>query len=344
MAAAMRLLVTGGAGFIGSNFARLAVGKGHDVVVLDKLTYAGNLENLRDLLDAGRVSFVRGDVCDASAVAGTIRGCDAVVHFAAETHVDRSILEAGDFVRTDVLGTHVVLEAARREGVGRVLHISTDETYGESGSRPSREDAPLNPKSPYAASKAGADRLAYAYHATYGLPVVVTRCVNNYGPYQHPEKAVPLFAICALVGYSLPVYGSGRNRREWIHVEDHCEALIALLRKRGIEGQTFNVGTGERRSTIQIARAVVDALGKPRSLIGRVADRPGHVKSHAVDSGKLRRAGWRPRRPFGMGLPDAVRWFADHVAWWRSTMLGPGRAYFSERYTGLIPAVEAFTG
>ncbi len=344
MAAAMRLLVTGGAGFIGSNFARLAVGRGHDVVVLDKLTYAGNLETLRDLLDAGRVAFVRGDVCDPTAVSGAIRGCDAVVHLAAETHVDRSIVEAGDFVRTDVLGTHVVLEAARREGVDRIIHVSTDEVYGASGPRPSREDSPLNPRSPYAASKAGADRLAYAYHATYGLPVVITRCVNNYGPYQHPEKAVPLFAVCALVGHPLPVYGTGRNRREWIHVEDHCEALLALLRKRGIEGETFNVGTGERRSTIQIAQAVVEALGRPRSLIGRVADRPGHVQSHAVDSGRLRRAGWRPRRSLGPGLPKAARWYADHVAWWRPTMLGPARAYFEERYPGLIPKVEAFTG
>ena len=337
----MRILVTGGAGFIGSNFARLAVRKGHDVLVFDKLTYAGNLENIRELLEAGKIEFVQGDVCDARAVREVVRGCDGIVHLAAETHVDRSILEAGTFVQTDVVGTYVVLEAARKENVGRVVHISTDELYGESGPKPSREDSPLRPKSPYAASKAGADRLAYSYHATYDLPVVITRCVNNYGPYQHPEKAIPLFTICALVGHPLPVYGSGRNRREWIHVDDHTEALLAVLRAKGLEGETFNIGTGERKSTLQIAQAVVDAVGKPRGLISRVADRPGHVKSHAVDSGKIRRRiGWKPTRRFAAGLPEAVRWFVEHPAWWRKTMTDSGRAYFEERYPGLVPAVE----
>jgi dTDP-glucose 4,6-dehydratase len=337
----MRILVTGGAGFIGSNFARLAVRKGHDVVVFDMLTYAGNIENIRDLLDAGKIEFVQGDVCDARAVREVVRGCDGIVHFAAATHVDRSILEAGTFVQTDVVGTYVLLEAARKENVARFEHISTDEVYGESGPRPSREDSPLRPKSPYAASKAGADRLAYAYHATYEMPVVITRCVNNYGPYQHPEKAIPLFTICALVGHPLPVYGSGRNRREWIHVDDHAEALLAVLRAKGVEGETFNIGTGERRSTIHIARAVVDALEKPRSLIGRVADRPGHVMSHAVDSGKIRRRiGWKPTRTFAAGLPETVRWFVDHPAWWLKTLMGTARVYFEERYPGLIPAVE----
>ncbi len=337
----MRILVTGGAGFIGSNFARLAVRKGHAVVVFDKLTYAGNIENIRDLLDAGKIEFVQGDVCDARAVREVIRGCDGIVHFAAETHVDRSILEAGTFVQTDVVGTYILLEAARKENVGRFEHISTDEVYGESGPRPSREDSALRPKSPYAASKAGADRLAYAYHATYGLPVVITRCVNNYGRYQHPEKAIPLFTICALAGYPLPVYGSGRNRREWIHVDDHAEALLAVLRAKGVEGETFNIGTGERKSTLQIAQAVVEAVGKPRGLIRRVADRPGHVKSHAVDSGTIRRrVGWKPKRTFAVGLPETVRWFSDHMAWWRTTMATNGRAYFGERYPGLIEAVE----
>jgi dTDP-glucose 4,6-dehydratase len=339
--AVARLLVTGGAGFIGSNFVRMAVRKGHDVSVLDKLTYAGNLENLRDLLDGGRIEFARGDVCDPAAVGAAVRGCDAVVHAAAETHVDRSVMEAGDFVRTDVLGTHVVLEAARREGVERVIHISTDEIFGESGGRPSREDSPLNPKSPYAASKAGADRLAYAYHHTYGLPVVITRCVNNYGPYQHPEKAIPMFAVCGIAGVQIPVYGSGRNRREWIHVDDHGSALLTLLRKRGIEGETFNIGTGERRTTLQVAAAVLDALGEPRGRIGRVADRPGHVESHAVDSAKLRRmTGWRPAHAFDRDVPKTVRWYADHREWWRPTMLKGARAYFEERYPGLIEAVE----
>src|SRR2546428_8870788 len=237
----MRILVTGGAGFIGSNFARLAVRKGHDVLVFDKLTYAGNVENIRDLLDAGKIEFVQGDVCNAPAVGEAVRGCDGIVHFAAETHVDRSILEAGTFVQTDVVGTYVVLEVARKENVGRIVHISTDEVFGESGPKPSREDSPLRPKSPYAASKAGADRLAYSYHATYDLPVVITRCVNNYGPYQHPEKAIPLLTICALVAHLLPVYGSGRNRREWVHRGDHTQALPPVLRAQSGEGETFHI-------------------------------------------------------------------------------------------------------
>ena len=337
----VRLLVTGGAGFIGSNFVRMAVRKAHGIVVLDRLTYAGNLSNLQDLLDAGRISFVKGDVCDPGVVTTAVRGCDAIVHFAAETHVDRSILDAGDFVRTDVLGTHVMLEAAREETVDRFIHVSTDEVYGESGSRPSREDSPLNPKSPYAASKAGADRLAYSYHATYGLPVVITRCVNNFGPYQHPEKAIPLFTICGIGGFPLPVYGSGTQKREWIHVEDHCSALFSLLRKRGIDGETFNIGTGERKSTRQVADAVVTAIGTGRGRVGRVPDRPGHVASHAVDSRKLRRVtGWKPAHTFARDLPKTVRWYADHTEWWRRTVLGSARGYLEQRYPGLVRAVE----
>src|SRR2546428_4684345 len=246
----MRILVTGGAGFIGSNFARLAVRKGHDVLVFDKLTYAGNVENIRDLLDAGKIEFVQGDVCNAPAVGEAVRGCDGIVHFAAETHVDRSILEAGTFVQTDVVGTYVVLEVARKENVGRIVHISTDEVFGESGPKPSREDSPLRPKSPYAASKAGADRLAYSYHATYDLPVVITRCVNNYGPYQHPEKAIPLFTICALVGYPLPVYGSGRNRRERAHLAGPPQGPPAVLRPEGGRGETVQIGTRPPETTL----------------------------------------------------------------------------------------------
>jgi len=339
----VRLLVTGGAGFIGSNFARMAVRKGHDVVVLDRLTYAGNLANLRDLIDEGRITFLRGDVCDPAASAEAARGCDGIVHFAAETHVDRSVLDAGEFVRTDVLGTQVMLETARKANVDRFVHVSTDEIYGESGSRPSREDSPLNPRSPYAASKAGADRLAYAYHETFDVPAVITRCVNNYGPYQHPEKAIPLFAISAIAGFPLPVYGSGTHRREWIHVEDHCSALFALLRKRGIDGQAFNIGTGERRSTMQVARAVLGALEGRPDLIRRVADRPGHVASHAVDSRKLRRTtGWKPRHTFDRDIDRTVRWYRESADWWRPTVLGSARSYLEERYPGLVAAVEGW--
>ncbi len=337
-----KLLVTGGAGFIGSNFARLAVERGYEVRVYDKLTYAGNLANLKDLLDAGRIEFVRGDVTDPQGARQAMEGCDAVVHFAAETHVDRSIEEAGTFVQTDVYGTYVMLEAARKANMDRFLHISTDEVYGESGPKPSVEASPLMPKSPYAASKAGADRLVFSYYATYGVPAVITRCVNNYGPYQHPEKVIPLFTICALLGQPLPVYGSGRNRREWIHVKDHVEALLVLLKKRGLNGHTFNIGTGERRSTIEVARAVVDAMGKPTSLIGKVADRPGHVLSHAVSSAKIREAtGWRPARKFDEGVQEAVAWYTQHPAWWRSTILGKAREYFADRYPKLVEAVAS---
>lgn len=339
------LLVTGGAGFIGSNFVRMAVRRGYDVAVLDKLTYAGNLENIRDLVDSASIEFVRGDVCDAASVGQAVRGRDAIIHFAAETHVDRSVSEAGTFVQTDVYGTFVVLEAARRENVGRFLHISTDEVYGESGKKPCTEEAPLMPKSPYAASKAGADRLVYSYYETFGLPAVITRCVNNYGPRQHPEKAIPLFAICALVGYPLPVYGAGRNSREWIHVDDHCSALFRLLRKSGIEGETFNIGTGERKTTIQVARAVVASLGRSADLIGRVADRPGHVRRHAVNSAKiLRVTGWRPRRSFETEVPSTVRWYQENAAWWFPTISGSARRYFEERYPKLITAVEGIGG
>ncbi len=341
-----KVLVTGGAGFIGANLVRrLAATDAYEVVVLDKLTYAGNLDNIRELVDARDVAFHKGDVCDPVAVRRALKGCDLVVHLAAETHVDRSIEEAGTFVTTDVYGTFVVLEAARRAGVSRVLHMSTDEVYGEAQDGPSGEDAPLRPKSPYAASKAGADRLAYAYHATHRLPVVIARCVNNYGPWQHPEKAIPLFAICALLDHPAPVYGTGENVREWIQVDDHCAALQALLEADGVEGETFNIGTGERRTTLEVAEAVLAAMGKGRDLLAAVPDRPGHVKIHAVDSAKIRRAtGWTPVHRFDDAVSDVVRWYAEHVAWWRATLLGSARTYFEARHPDLVAAAERLPG
>ena len=338
-----RLLVTGGAGFIGANFVRLLSEEADcDIVVLDKLTYAGNLANIQGLIDAGELTFHQGDITDAGAVKEAMAGCDGVVHFAAETHVDRSIAEAGTFVTTDVFGTFVLLEAARRQGVERFLHVSTDEVYGESGDGDSTEDAALLPKSPYAASKAGADRLAYAYHATYDLPVVITRCVNNYGPWQHPEKAIPLFTLSALLDQPLPIYGTGENRREWIHAKDHCRALLRLLKQEGLEGQVFNIGTGERKSTLQIAEAVLEALDKPSDLISFVEDRLGHVRSHAVDSARLRiETGWTPEHTFTESLPAVVEWYADHAPWWRATVLGSARGYFEARRPQLVVAAES---
>jgi len=330
-----RLLVTGGAGFIGSNFTRRAVGQGHDVVVLDKLTYAGNKENLRDLLDAKKIRFVKGDVCDQGLVADLAAQADAVVHFAAETHVDRSILEAGNFVQTDVVGTFSVLEGCRKTNVDRVIQISTDEVYGEAEGNPCREDAPLMPKSPYAASKAGADRLAYSYFATYGLPVVISRCTNNYGPYQHPEKLIPLFVTNALEDKPLPVYGTGKNTRDWIHVDDHCAALDLLLEAKGVEGEVFNIGASEEYSVNDIGTAILNALGKPKTLLKSVADRPGHVRRHAVETKKIRsKLGWKPSRSFTQGLTETMQWYREHEAWWKPIKAGSYRDYHSAQHHG----------
>ena len=330
-----RLLVTGGAGFIGSNFTRRAVRQGHDVVVLDKLTYAGNKENLRDLLDAKKIRFVKGDVCDQGLVADLAAQADAVVHFAAETHVDRSILEAGNFVQTDVVGTFSVLEGCRKTNVDRVIQISTDEVYGEAEGNPCREDAPLMPKSPYAASKAGADRLAYSYFATYGLPVVISRCTNNYGPYQHPEKLIPLFVTNALEDKPLPVYGTGKNTRDWIHVDDHCAALDLLLEAKGVEGEVFNIGASEEYSVNEIGTAILNTLGKPKTLLKSVADRPGHVRRHAVETKKIRsKLGWKPSRSFTQGLTETMQWYREHEAWWKPIKAGSYRDYHSAQHHG----------
>jgi len=330
-----RLLVTGGAGFIGSNFTRRAVGQGHDVVVLDKLTYAGNKENLRDLLDAKNIRFVKGDVCDQGLVADLAAQADAVVHFAAETHVDRSILEAGNFVLTDFVGTFSVLEGCRKTNVDRVIQISTDEVYGEAEGNPCREDAPLMPKSPYAASKAGADRLAYSYFATYGLPVVISRCTNNYGPYQHPEKLIPLFVTNALEDKPLPVYGTGKNTRDWIHVDDHCAALDLLLEAKGVEGEVFNIGASEEYSVNEIGTAILNTLGKPKTLLKSVADRPGHVRRHAVETKKIRsKLGWKPSRSFTQGLTETMQWYREHEAWWKPIKAGSYRDYHSAQHHG----------
>jgi dTDP-glucose 4,6-dehydratase len=319
------VLVTGGAGFIGSNFVRY-VHERHpawNLVVLDKLTYAGNLENLTELLDSPRVRVIQGDICDRAAVQEAMEGCDWALNFAAETHVDRSIVDPGAFVRTDVEGTYTLLEVARERGIERFIQISTDEVYGnaeapDGTSRPSVETDALKPLSPYAASKAGADRLAFSYWATYGLPVVVTRCSNNYGPYQYPEKQLPLFISNALADRPIPVYGDGANTRDWIHVADHCAALATLLEAPAeiVNGEVFNVGAAEERSILQNAERILDVLGKPRELIRFVPDRLGHVRRHAVDSAKLQRVTpWRPRERFDDGIAATIRWYAEHGPW-----------------------------
>ncbi len=329
-----RILVTGGAGFIGSNFAHhvLAHFPRAHVVVLDALTYAGRRENLEGL-DPAQLTFIHGDIRDPQAVARAMDGCDVVLNFAAESHVDRSIETPGEFIQTDVYGVFVLAEEARRRGVKRFIQVSTDEVYGEVLEGHSTEDWPLNPRSPYAASKAGGDRLAYAYWCTYGLPVVVTRCSNNYGPRQYPEKLVPLFVTNAIDNEPLPVYGSGLNRRDWLHVEDHCAALVTLLQHPGIEGETFNIGAQHELDVLTITDTLLRLLERPRTLIRHVEDRPGHDRRYAVDSSKLTRVtGWRPRIPFEEGIWQTVQWFQQNESWWRPIKQGEFRAYYERMY------------
>lgn len=329
-----RILVTGGAGFIGSNFVHRLLDRfpSANVVVLDALTYAGRRENL-DGLPAERLTFVHGDIRDPDVVATAMRGCDFVVNFAAESHVDRSIETPGEFIQTDVYGVFVLAEEARRIGVKRFVQVSTDEVYGEVLEGHSTEDCPLNPRSPYAASKAGGDRLAYAYWCTFGLPVVVTRCSNNYGPRQYPEKLVPLFVTNAIDDLPLPVYGTGLNRRDWLHVDDHCDALLILLEFPGIEGETFNIGAQHELDVLTITDTLLGLLGKPMSLVRHVEDRPGHDRRYAVDSSKLTRTtGWTPKVDFPTGIRQTVQWFLANEAWWRPIRSGEFREYYERMY------------
>lgn len=332
--AGSRVLVTGGAGFIGSNFVHRLHARFPDahIVVLDALTYAGRRENLEGI-PADRLTFVHGDIRDPEAVARAMAGCDYVLNFAAESHVDRSIETPGEFIQTDVYGVFVLAEEARRVGVKRFIQVSTDEVYGEVLEGHSTEDWPLNPRSPYAASKAGGDRLAYAYWCTYGLPVVVTRCSNNYGPRQYPEKLVPLFVTNAIDDEPLPVYGHGLNKRDWLHVDDHCDALITLLEFPGIEGETFNIGAQHELDVLTITSTLLKLLGKPETLVRHVQDRPGHDRRYAVDSDKLTRVtGWRPQVTFEAGIRQTVAWFQANEAWWRPIKQGEFRAYYERMY------------
>ena len=315
----MRVLVTGGAGFIGSNFVRYVarVHPGWEIVVLDKLTYAGRRENLAGLEDHPGFRFVQGDIADPQAVADVLPGCHYVVNFAAETHVDRSLYDAGSFIMTDVYGTFVLLEAARRaSGLKLFVQISTDEVYGSVETGSSTESDPLMPRNPYSASKAGADRLAYSYWATYQVPVIVTRASNNYGPYQFPEKIIPLFVTHALDGIPLPLYGDGLNVRDWLHVDDHCRAVDLLIEK-GVPGETYNVGGGNEVTNIDLTRRILAMLGRPETLIRRVADRPGHDRRYSLGCARLRGLGWSPQVPCDAGLRATVAWYRANEAWWR---------------------------
>jgi len=329
-----RVLVTGGAGFIGSNFVYRLLERhpACHVVVLDALTYAGRRENLDDV-PRESLTFIHGDIRDHEAVAKAMDGCHYVLNFAAESHVDRSIEAPGEFIRTDVYGVFVLGEEARRQQVRRFLQVSTDEVYGEVLEGHATESWPLMPRSPYSASKAGGDRLAYAYHATYGLPVVVTRCSNNYGPRQYPEKLVPLFVTNAIDDQPLPVYGTGLNRRDWLHVRDHCDALLTLLAHPGVEGETFNIGAQHELDVLTITDTILRLLGKPKNLIRHVEDRPGHDRRYAVDSCKLSRlTGWSPTISFEDGIRETVAWYQTHETWWRPIKQGEFREYYERMY------------
>ena len=323
----MRVLVTGGAGFIGSHFAKRLAAAGDEVIVLDKLTYSGNPANL----EGEELEFVEGDICNPEAVAAAGEGCDAVVNFAAETHVDRSIHGASEFIETDVLGTYVLLDWVRATG-SRLVQVSTDEVYGdvEPGAS-SREDDPLRPSSPYAASKAGGDLQVLAAVRTHGVDAAITRGSNTYGPNQYPEKIIPLFVTNALEGEPLPLYGDGRQTRDWLHVEDHCAAIELVLRE-GVGGEAYNVGAGEELENRDLTRIILELTGADESLVRHVEDRLGHDRRYSLDSTRLRALGWAPKRALADGLPETVAWYRDNRQWWEPIKSGEYRSYYEKQY------------
>lgn len=324
----MRVLVTGGAGFIGSHFVRRLVDSGNEVVVLDKLTYAGNRQNLEDVPH----TFYEGDIADAEAVAEATTDCEAIVNFAAETHVDRSIIGPADFILTDVVGTQVLLEHARRSRL-RFVHVSTDEVYGDiaADAPPVDEHAALRPSSPYSASKAGGDLQVLAYTRTYGADASITRGANTFGPRQYPEKFLPLFITNAIEGEPLPVYGDGRQRREWLHVEDHCAAVELVLRE-GAPGEVYNIG-GEEHENLDVVARILELTAASADLVRHVTDRPGHDRRYALDSTKLQALGWQPRHSFGAGgLVETVDWYRSHRDWWEPIKSGEYRSYYDDQY------------
>lgn len=332
----MQILVTGGAGFIGSNYVRFVLQRYPDyqVHVLDKLTYAGNLENLAGLEGKPGFRFFQGDICTPEVLQPILKqGVDAVVNFAAESHVDRSILDASEFARTNIVGTLNLLQAARKAGVGRFLQISTDEVYGSLGTTGAfTEETPLAPNSPYAASKASADLLARSFHQTYGFPCLITRSSNNFGPYQFPEKLIPLLVTNALAGRALPIYGDGLYTRDWIHVQDHCSALDRVLH-HGRPGEVYNIGARQEKTNLEIVRLVLRVLGKDESLISFVADRPGHDRRYAIDSSKLERElGWKPEIPFDDGMRRTIDWYMQNPSWVEHVTSGTYRTYYERMY------------
>jgi dTDP-glucose 4,6-dehydratase len=332
----MRLLVTGGCGFIGSCFVRLALERGASVVNVDKLTYAGNPANLADVAGGPRYEFVHGDIADGDLVREVAPGCDAVVNLAAESHVDRSILAPQEFPMTDVVGTTVLLHAARQAGIERFLQVSTDEVYGSIPKGAFREDDPLEPSSPYSASKAGGDLQVLAWHRTFGTDTVITRGSNTFGPRQYPEKLISLFVTNALDGQPLPVYGDGLQIRDWIYVEDHCEGIWTALRE-GEPGGVYNVGGGNEATNIEITRRILELTGRGDDLIRHVEDRPGHDRRYALDCARLSSLGWAPRHRFEEALERTVRWYEASREWWEPIKSGDYRRYYEEQYGGRAP-------
>ena len=317
-----KILITGGAGFIGSNFVRYILQKAEngkqktEIINLDKLVYSGNIENLKDIEKNPRYSFVKGDICDKKLVNKLTKNCDAIVNFAAESHVDRSIQDATEFIRTNVLGTQVLLDAAKKHNVKRFIQISTDEVYGSVNKGYSNESSALRPNSPYAASKASADLLARSYFVTYNFPVIIVRSSNNFGPFQHPEKLIPLFVTNALENKKVPLYSDGSNVREWLYVQDNCDAINFVL-SSGRPGEIYNIGSGNERKNIDLTKTILRLLGKGESLIEFVKDRPGHDKRYALNIAKLKKLGWKPKQRFEKAIKETVLWYKENPKWWK---------------------------
>jgi dTDP-glucose 4,6-dehydratase len=332
----MKVLITGGAGFIGSNFVLYMLKKYPEYLIInfDALTYAGNLENLQEIENYNQYSFIKGSIADRQSVELLFQqGIDTVVNFAAESHVDRSITDPGIFVETNVKGTQVLLDAARKYNVTKFVQVSTDEVYGSLGAIGLfTEETPLAPNSPYSASKAGGDLLVHAYHETYGLPINITRCSNNYGPYQFPEKLIPLMITNALNDKSLPVYGDGLNIRDWLYVEDHCSA-IDLVMHNGVNGEVYNIGGNNERTNMQIIQTILGLLDKPESLIQYVQDRLGHDRRYGIDATKIKRElGWEPQYSFEKGMPKTIEWYLDNQSWWKRIQTGEYETYYTKQY------------
>lgn len=333
----LKIFVTGGAGFIGSNFIHYVFHKhpDYEIVNLDKLTYAGNLENLKDIENNPNYHFIKGDICDRKLVTSIVEDfkIQVIVNFAAESHVDRSIMGADVFIQTNIVGTQTLLEVAREKKIEKFIQISTDEVYGSLGTDGKfTEDTPLHPNSPYAASKASADLLALAYNHTYGTPVIITRCSNNYGPYQFPEKLIPLMIVNALNNKSLPVYGDGKNVRDWIYVKDHCDAILTII-KNGKIGEIYNIGAENEKPNIEIVKLILKELGKDESLIKFVKDRPGHDRRYAIDATKIKtQLGWQPAYSFETAIKSTISWYLENKSWWNKIISGEYLNYYKKWY------------